>query len=284
MAVKLFDKKYYTDKSLAVIRHKYYEEYTELSHTHDFVELMYVYDGKTNHNVDGTQYILTRGDLLFINYGCTHSFVSSGNMEYVNIILKPDFISHSLSGEKNIFSLLTLSDFNDFSNKIDLTKKYVHFSSDERGIIEALITVMENEYINPQGSDFVLRSALNVFLANVFRKLSISLTEQMNIDSQLLSYIKRNCSEKLTVEKVASSCSYNASYFSRRFKKFVGMTFVEYLSKCRIDKACELLLTSSKSIEEIISECGFSDRTRFYKLFNLQTGLSPLKYRKNMMI
>lgn len=281
MTLKLHDKKYYTDKSFAVIRHKYFENYKEAIHTHDFVELMYVYEGKTAHYINGVEFKLSKGDLLFINYGNSHSFNSTGNMEYINIILKPDFISHSLSGEKNVFSLLTLSDFNEFSSEINHSKKIMHFSKEERKKIEALIMIIEDEQRSDNGNGFVLRSALNVFLAIVFRKMAFALRERMSVDSELLDYIKTNCAENLTAQNVASLCSYNPSYFSRVFKKFAGRSFIEYLTMCRIEKASALLVNSDKSIEEIISDCGFADRTRFFKLFNDKTGVSPLKFRKN---
>lgn len=281
MALKLHEKKYYTDKSLDIIRHKYTDAYNEPLHAHDFIELMYVYEGKTIHSVGGEEYALAKGDLLFINYGNTHSFDSVGNMEYINIILKPDFISQSLCGEKNVFSLLTLSDFNDFSSKIDRSKKYMHFTGDERSKIEALISIMEDESVSAEGNSFILRSALNVFLAIIFRKMSLYLTNKLSFDSELLNYIKQNCSEKLTLNGIAAMCSYNPSYFSRSFKNLSGMSFSDFLSKCRIDKAAFLLQSSSKNIEDIISECGFADRTRFFRLFSARMGVSPLKYRKN---
>lgn len=280
MALKLLDEKYYTDEAFTIRREKTLNPTKEKVHTHDFVELIYVYDGKSSHKVDSIEYPLGRGDLLFVNYGNRHSFDTDGNIEYVNIILKPDFISRSLSGEKNVFSLLTLSSFKEFSDKINRAKRFMHFSKDERCRLEALISLMEDEESQNNGSDFVLRSALNIFLAIVFRKMSFSLNEQLEINSELLVYIRDNCGEKLSLKTIAAKCSYNPSYFSRAFKKFAGLSFLDFLSKCRIEKACELLSTTDKKIEDIITECGFSDRTRFFKLFYDEIGVTPLKYRR----
>ena len=280
MALKLLDKKYYIDESFTIRRVKNGGYMNEKVHTHDFVELIYVYDGRSCHKVDGIEYSLGRGDLLFVNYGSRHSFETGGNLEYVNIILKPDFISRSLKGEKNVFSLLTLSSFNEFSDKVNRAKQFMHFSKDERIRIEALISLMEDEESHNNGSDFVLRSALNVFLAIVFRKMSFSLSEQLEMNSELLVYIRDNCGEKLPLKNIAAKCSYNPSYFSRAFKKFAGMSYLDFLSKCRLEKACELLSMTDKTIEEIITECGFSDRTRFFKLFCDEIGSTPMQYRK----
>ena len=281
MALKIFDKQYYIDEPFSVMRKKSNRHITEDAHTHDFVELIYVFDGRVRHTLDGTDYSLQSGDLLFINYKSEHSFSADGNLEYVNIILKPDFISQSLRGEKNVFSLLTLSSFNEFSATVNRTRQFMRFSGEQRREVEALISIMEKEGAEG-GSEFVLRSALNVFLAIVFRKMSFSLSERLAINPELLVYIKNNCGEKLTLRDIAARCSYNPSYFSRAFKKFAGMSFMDFLTKCRIEKARTLLSESDRKIEEIIAECGFSDRTRFFKLFADETGVTSLKYRKSL--
>jgi len=281
MALKLLDKKYYTDEPFTIRREKSSKYINEKAHTHDFVELIYVYKGRVCHYLDTNEFALERGDLLLVNYGSIHSFESEGNLEYVNIILKPDFISRGLRGEKNVFSLLNLSSFNEFAHEVNRAKKFIHFSKEERVSIEALISLMEGEKDGNPGSDFVLRSALNVFLAIVFRKMSFSLGEHFEINSELLIYIRNNCTEKLTINDMAAKCSYNPSYFSRAFKKFSGISFQKFLMKCRIEKACTLLQNTDRKIEDIIFESGFSDRTKFFKLFYSKVGLTPLQYRKN---
>lgn len=50
-------------------------------HYHDFVELVYTLKGKCVHNVDGTDYSVKHGDLIFINYGKSHSILGSGSVE-----------------------------------------------------------------------------------------------------------------------------------------------------------------------------------------------------------
>ena len=88
--------------------------YTETpygEHKHDFVELVYTLSGKIIQRVDGDDYILTRGDMLFINYGQTHSFEPVGSAEYVNIIITPDFFSNTLINSENMYEIFEISMF-----------------------------------------------------------------------------------------------------------------------------------------------------------------------------
>ena len=71
-----------------------------------------------------------------------------------------------------------------------------------------------------------------------------------------------------TLEALAEKCFYNPSYFSRAFKAYAGVTFSEYLTECRIERAKELLSATELSIETVIGESGYSNRTKFFADFS----------------
>ena len=280
MNLKLVDRKYYTDEKFTIVRKKNSE--SEAIHTHDFVELVYIFKGKSVHMVDGEEYSLTGGDALLINYGCEHSFSTVDCFEYADIIIKPEYINSSLKGVYNAFSLLSLNGFKEFSSLIDSKKRLIHFSTEEQKKIETLIEIVENEQsCGDAGGDLIRHSIINTILTMVFRKMSFKLKERMNIDSELLAYISENCSEPLSLKKVSDMCFCNPSYFSRAFKNFAGVTFSEYLLKTRIKKACNLLEKDDIKIETVMEKCGLSNRTRFYESFLKETGLTPLNYKKS---
>ncbi|MBS7298787.1 MAG: AraC family ligand binding domain-containing protein [Eubacteriales bacterium] len=59
------------------------------------IELNYTVKGVCNHKVDNKEYMSKKGDLLFINYNQKHYFTAN-DIEYINILIKPDFISERL--------------------------------------------------------------------------------------------------------------------------------------------------------------------------------------------
>ena len=71
-------------------------DWFEEEHRHDFVELVYTVRGSCTHYINGKQYQVSRGDMLFINYGETHSFKPEGELEYINFYVKPEFMSENL--------------------------------------------------------------------------------------------------------------------------------------------------------------------------------------------
>ena len=282
MSLTLHNSKYYTDKKFFVIKHKVSGKATEDYHTHDFIELNYSIKGVCNHKIDNKEYMSKKGDLLFINYNQKHYFTAD-NIEYINILIKPDFISESLSGTENAFSLLTLNDFSEFSASINENNCFIHFDDEEQKTVDTLISIMLKEqesYIS--GQPLILHSTLNILLTMIFRKMALPIADRFKIDQSLLTYIKDNCASPLKMEAIAEKCFFNPSYFSRSFKRITGYSFREYLQKCRIEKACTLLSETDLKIEDVISQSGFSDRTKFFKVFIEQKGVTPLKWRKRL--
>lgn len=250
-------------------------------HTHDFVEFVYVSHGSCVHTIDGREYPARRGDLLFINFNSTHSVRSDTGVSYVDIYLKPAFIDESLRGAKTAFALLSLPDFSAFESIVSEHNCIIHFDSDERQRIENLIFLAAEEMKNQdEGRDLMLSSFMNLFLTVVFRKMALPMNTVRKLDETLLSYIREHCADRLIMSSIAKQCGYCSEYFSRLFKRYTGITFSDYLTHCRLEKSMSMLLDSDLPVEDIVAACGFTDRSRFFRLFVEHTGTTPLKYRK----
>lgn len=249
-------------------------------HTHDFVELTYITHGSGVHIINGRKYPVKKGDLLFLNYNCTHAIECAARLEYTDIMFKLDYIDANLKNSGNAFSLLGRGNFKEFESMIYENNCKIHFYSDERQEFEQLIKRVITEQDNPKpGSDFLISAILNQILIFVFRKMEFNLNDRFFINDEMLLFIKNNCTSQLKLRDIAVEKHYSASYIGALFKEYTGMSFTEYIMKCRVEKAMQLLKTTHKSIENIMIECGFSNRTRFFSHFKEKTGTTPLKYR-----
>ena len=279
--VKNFNK-YYIDENCYIHISKTSGTHHIAEHSHDFLEICYILKGRSTQFIDGKEYLVGEGDFLFINLGSSHAFHSSDTLHYIDIILKPEFINVGLRGTANAFSLLELDSFKEFSKTVNRNQKLFHFSRSERRQIENLIFLaLDEQKNNYSGKELMLRSLFNSLLTLVFRKMALPMKKEIGLDTDLLSYIKDNCAEPITLEEIATMSHYNPTYFSRLFKKHVGMNFTEYLTSCRIDLAAQLLYETELPINDIYVQSGFSDRTKFFKAFAKKMGTTPLKYRKS---
>lgn len=96
------------------------------------------------------------------------------------------------------------------------------------------------------------------------------------------TYIQTNFARDLTREEVADTVFLSPAYFSRFFKQKTGMTFIEYLTHVRMEKAAQLLATNIR-ISEISKRLGYQSRNRFFINFKQYSGYSPTEYRRQIL-
>ena len=92
---------------------------------------------------------------------------------------------------------------------------------------------------------------------------------------KVLQYIDENLSDHITCDKMAEYIKMNTNYFSRLFKKEIGMSFSDFIIKKKIEKATYFLKYSGLPVEEIAFLTGFSNVSYFYKTYKKITGKTP---------
>lgn len=96
----------------------------------------------------------------------------------------------------------------------------------------------------------------------------------------VVRYVSEHLDSGISLEKVASVIYKNSSYLSRLFKRETGLTFSDYLTRKRIEKARWLLTQTSMSIDDIAQSVGIPNTQYFYKFFKRETGKKPGDLRR----
>ena len=94
------------------------------------------------------------------------------------------------------------------------------------------------------------------------------------------SYIERHLEEELSIASLASYAGYMEYYFSKKFKRELGLTPAEYIRKKRLEKAALLLRSSDLDAQQIATRLQFCSQSYFTDCFRKEFGVSPTKYRK----
>lgn len=98
--------------------------------------------------------------------------------------------------------------------------------------------------------------------------------------SRAVEYVQEHYSDRnITVESVCRELGVSAAYFSTIFKKETGKTFISFLTDYRMEKAVELLMTTSDKTYIIAEKVGYADPNYFSYAFKKQYSMSPSKYR-----
>jgi YesN/AraC family two-component response regulator len=107
---------------------------------------------------------------------------------------------------------------------------------------------------------------------NAFRREIAAAVEQIDASFR----------EGISLDSVATHISMTSSYFSKLFKQEVGMNFLQYLTKKRLDYAKQMMAEMDRSMLDIAMEAGFREQNYFGKVFKKHTGLTPLEYKKQI--
>lgn len=93
-------------------------------------------------------------------------------------------------------------------------------------------------------------------------------------------YMKENLNRDIALGELAEYANLSKSHYSRLFKEKTGWSPIAYFNHLKIKKACQILDTSDKRINQISYQLGFNDPYYFSRLFKKIMGVSPRYYRR----
>lgn len=126
---------------------------------------------------------------------------------------------------------------------------------------------------------------IEIWLKELCNMAIISVSEQRTDMTKMqilraIDYLKEHYpNEKVSLQEISRHVLMSSSYFSLVFKQYTGETFVEYITRLRIEKAKELLQHTTLKSYEISAKVGYNDPNYFSILFKKHTGSTPMEYR-----
>ena len=109
---------------------------------------------------------------------------------------------------------------------------------------------------------------------------SYKIKKELGIVNNAINYINENFTQDISIKSLEKITFVEASYFTKIFKKYNGISPSRYLNIKRITRAIEYLENTNKTILEIATLCGFNNTTNFYKIFKNITNKIPSEFRK----
>ena len=95
---------------------------------------------------------------------------------------------------------------------------------------------------------------------------------------QAIDYIQAHLATDVSLKAIATELGMSQYYFARLFKQSTGSSPYQYLIKCRIERAQELLLQSQQSMANIALQVGFASQSQFGRHFKRLTGVTPKQF------
>jgi len=255
-------------------------------HRHNYVELVYMFSGKTTHIVNGTDTIeLNEGDLLFLNQNASHEILPAGQNDIaVNFIILPEFFDRSISmiEQENILRDFLLGALSGSTSLYS----YLMFSAQN---IPPVLNLLENMiwtiFSDKKNTNTINQTTMGLVLMNLsaFADKLISTAPEQYEQSQIftiLKYIETHYKAG-TLAEISAQIKQPTYYVSHLLKKHLNKNFKELLQERKLQQAAYLLSQSSLSVEQIMNAIGYDNSSYFYNRFKGKYGLSPREYRNN---
>lgn len=253
------------------------------AHTHNYIEVIYMYRGSTHHIIDGVPIELLEGELMFLNQNAVQEISPAGIDDIaVNFIVLPEFFDFTLKlmgEEENLVRNFVI----DCLRGKKESSSFLHFRVADilpiQNLVENLIWTIMNKQSNNRSINEVTMGLLFLQLMNHLDRVEINqAVEEQKLVLSVLRYVEEHYREG-ELSELADSLHYNVFWLSKEIKKRTGKTYIELIQEKRLNQASYLLLHTKMSVMDIGMAVGYENLSYFHKIFQKKYGETPKKYR-----
>lgn len=227
-----------------------------------------VLEGSGTLTYEGHEYILTAGDVVFIDCQSPYAHCTDAKAlwslqwcHFYGTSAQAIYTKYRERGGQPVVHPKSLRTYTGL-----LTELYEIAASDDyirdmriNERLSSLLTYLMEESWHPEKQK-----------ADRVRKLDVR---------QIKAYIDENYKAKISLESTADRFYINKHYLARLFKEQYGVTLTGYIQQVRITHAKRMLRFTDKKAEEVGLECGFGEPAYFSRIFKRIEGVSPSEYR-----
>lgn len=247
------------------------------NHWHSSIEIIYLTSGTLRVNIGQSTYNLKANDCILINSGVVHSTTNVNGNNSLLLQIPIALLYRYMPNCKNFY-------FNFDSNSTD--SNYIKNLCYVKNIFNSIEMLEKTAHPSRVFKFTSLVFDLLFQLYNNFR-VDLPLNENKSTDLSLstlepiLEYTKRNYNKSISIEEIASIAHLQPEYFCRKFKYYIGQTYLNYLNELRLSYIYRDLINTNKPLYCILETHGFTNYKLFYRIFKEKFNCTPTKIRKN---
>ncbi|MBP1989216.1 AraC family transcriptional regulator [Paenibacillus eucommiae] len=270
----------------AVYVNRVVESFQQSQHTHDFLEINYVAEGRGAHYLEEERISSRKGDVFMLPVGTSHIFRPSSTDPK-----QPFVIYNCLIRPEALLEWKSLDSFPDeFAPFIDLCLqngptaiKWLR-TEDHTGDFHKLFMNLAQEYTHKRAGYTAIMSGLSQAILGMLFRIHVEDTQDQPYREPLFEEIMQEIKlhyhdSKLSAKELAKKMGIETGRFQKLFKLHNGVSFVAFIQNLRIEHSCQLLRETSYQIHHIAELVGYQDLKFFHALFKRKTGTTPHQFR-----
>lgn len=249
-----------------------------VTHMHDHLELMYIYEGSGSIAVSEKEYAVQKGDLMIYNSGTMHDEnPATSRLGAVCIgvshLCLPQLPPNCLISSQHP-PLIHCGKIADYLYQL----------------FQSLITLMSSAMPGHETvSNYLMLTILSMSLelsrartsAETAKKTAVKkMTASSKICGRVKEYLQQNYTHELTLDMISEAVLVSPYHMSRVFKSETGCTPMQYAGRLRLGKAQTLLVHTPLSITDIAFQVGYNNSCSFNYAFRKMFGITPAEFRR----
>ena len=252
-------------------------------HRQDSWELTYIVFGRGKRILGDSETEFAAGSLAFIPPHIPHCWKfddnytdNDGCIAYYTLTFKTEFIDRCVSAFPELTERL---------ERVKSVSSVLSFDENTTNILADMLAKMASE----EQSE-ILPFIFRLLLLISKREESATIVGRFSENDRTSERIKKvkeftqsHYARTITIDMIADYVGMNRSSFCTFFKKATGQTYITYLNKLRVDRACYLLRQGSFNITEVCYMVGFNDVPYFNRCFKNNRGMSPKEYAEGLL-
>lgn len=256
-------------------------------HAHHELEISCVPSGTGTYRIKDREYDIRPGDVFILPNTDYHGLSLKENERINNVVIHFDssFIWNSLANDLDYnFLLVFFESGRHFSHRLDR-------ENPATPRIFALMQEILQEFTQQRdGYELMVKIKLQTIFAEIIRNYDYIDREQARHPlpredvaqlNQVMQYIDNHLDSDIRLAQLAAIAHVSPAYFSTLFKRYNGLSPVEFIVHKRVQRAIELIRTTSMNMTDVAMASGFNNSTNFYKAFRKVTGRTPVSYRRD---
>lgn len=252
---------------LYVTRSRCDAQWQSVMHTHPFTELFYIVDGQGKFLVEDDVRFVKNDDFIIINPNVLHTELSDAKTSFEYIVLGIDGLSFQT--EKDQDSNYGIYNFKNYRTDMLFYMKSIirELHQKSSGYREICTNLLETLVL------LILRNTKSGF--------TVASSDRTSRECRFIEqYLDEHFSEDISLDTLSRLTYMNKYYIVHAFKKYKGVSPINYLINIRISEAKHLLQTTNYSVSKIAQSIGFSSQSYFSQVFRKELEMTPLQYRK----
>jgi len=260
------------------------------SHSHDFMEIVFIAGGKgTHHSLHGAQSV-GAGDVFILRPGAWHAYENCRALEVFNCAFGTELLGRDL----NLLTHEPALNYLFYAGPLSLERRGILALKLEtqasRDCRRNLLAMVQSAQKSEPAGRIEWMGNLLLLLTHLVRKLETQYQAEYNSSASrdgkvhasvrtVIELLEEYSARAWTLRELASRVHLDPSYLVRLFKESTGLPPLAYLARHRSERAAALLLKTDLSIAAIGAQVGWDDASYFSQRFKTHFGLNPREYR-----